>query len=202
MSSSARTSRGGPYLLWTIAIIAAGSFPRTQLRCGRPRARDTGGVPTGNIELARQAIDAMNRRDLDWLGAHSAPDLELHARGVAGEPVLYKGVAGLRENLHDMGEIWESIEHFPEDVREAGDRVVAIVKRRLRGRGSGAEVEDRIGIVWEMRDGLAVQVLVVPRPGRGAGLGGAAELGLTAFVPIRDAILPGSCASVCVPGAA
>jgi ketosteroid isomerase-like protein len=120
--------------------------------------RDTGHVPAGNIELARQAIDAMNRRDVDWLIAHAAPDLELHARGVANEPVKYTGVAGIRENLHDVGEIWESIEHVPEDVREVGDRVIAIVRRRLRGRGSGVEVEDRIGIVWELRDGLAVRI--------------------------------------------
>lgn len=115
-------------------------------------------VSARNIELVREAIDAMNRGDLEWLIAHAAPDIEIRSRGVADEPVRYTGVAGIRENFRDMAEIWQSIEAVPEDVREHDDRVIAIVNRRLRGRGSGITVEDRIAIVFQVRDGLARRI--------------------------------------------
>jgi ketosteroid isomerase-like protein len=115
-------------------------------------------VSAGDVELVRESIDALNRGDVDWLIEHSAPDVEIHAQGVAGEPVLYAGAAGIRENFRDNGETWQSIEHVPEEIREHGDHVIAIVGRRLRGRGSGVDVEDRIAIVYELRDGLATRI--------------------------------------------
>ena len=36
--------------------------------------------------------------------------------------------------------------------------MVAIVNRRLRGRGSGIYVEDQVGIVYELRDALATRI--------------------------------------------
>jgi ketosteroid isomerase-like protein len=43
-------------------------------------------VSARNIELVREAIDAMNRGDLEWLVEHAAPDIEIRSRGVADEP--------------------------------------------------------------------------------------------------------------------
>ena len=115
-------------------------------------------MPSRNVELVRESIEAANRGDLEWLIEHAAPDVELHARGVAGEPVVYRGAAGAREYFRDMAESWQAVEAVPEDIREVGDRVVAIVNRRLRGRGSGVDVEDKIGIVYDLRDGLALRI--------------------------------------------
>jgi ketosteroid isomerase-like protein len=106
----------------------------------------------------RESIEAANRGDVEWLIEHAAPDVELHARGVAGERVVYRGAAGAREYFRDMAESWQAVEAFPEEIREVGDRVVAIVSRRLRGRGSGVDVEDKIGIVYDLRDGLAFRI--------------------------------------------
>jgi ketosteroid isomerase-like protein len=57
-----------------------------------------------------------------------------------------------------IAETWQAIETVPEDIRQRGDRVVAIVNRRLRGRGSGIDLEERIGIVYEVRDGIATRI--------------------------------------------
>jgi ketosteroid isomerase-like protein len=111
-----------------------------------------------NVELIRRSIEAVNSGDVEWLIEHSAPDIEIRGTGVAGEPVLYSGVAGIREYFRDMAETWESFESVPEDIRESGDRVLVISSRRLRGRGSGIDIEDKLGLVYEMRDGLAVRI--------------------------------------------
>lgn len=115
-------------------------------------------MPSRNVELVRESFEAVNRGDVKWLIEHSAPDIELHGRGVTGEPVLYTGPEGIREYFRDMAESWQSFHAVPEDLREAGDRVVAIANRRLRGRGSGLEVEDKIGIVYELRDGRVIRI--------------------------------------------
>jgi ketosteroid isomerase-like protein len=54
--------------------------------------------------------------------------------------------------------------HFgAEDIRDAGDDVVAFVRMRARGKGSGIEVEARIAHLWTMRDGKGVRVRVLER---------------------------------------
>lgn len=100
----------------------------------------------------------MNRRDLDWLIAHSDPGIELHMHGVAGEPVLYMGASGIRDYFRDMAEIWESVEFVPEDIRDLGDRIFVIVRQRFRGRGSGIDVESRVGSVCRLRGEVVIEM--------------------------------------------
>jgi ketosteroid isomerase-like protein len=85
-------------------------------------------VPSRNIEVVREAFDAVNRGDVESLIEHCTRDIEIRGRGVAGEPVLYTGAAGIREYFRDMAESWRSIEVVPEHLREIDDRVVAIVQ--------------------------------------------------------------------------
>jgi ketosteroid isomerase-like protein len=51
-----------------------------------------------NVELARKAIDALNRRDFDALLAFLSRDVVWEAlEGVSGIGELYRGRAGVRE---------------------------------------------------------------------------------------------------------
>jgi ketosteroid isomerase-like protein len=111
-----------------------------------------------NVEMLRGAYAAINRRDADWLIEHSDPNIEMHMSGVAGEPVLYTGAAGIREWFRDMAESWQSFEFVPEDIRDLGDRLFASVIGRLRGRASGIDVDARQGIVIEFRNGKAATI--------------------------------------------
>jgi ketosteroid isomerase-like protein len=106
----------------------------------------------------REALVAVNRGDAEWLIDHSSPDIEIHRRGVAGEPVLYTRAEGISNYFRDIAESWQLFEVDAEDIRESGDRVLAIVNRRLRGRGSGIDIEDKFAFVYELRDGLAVRI--------------------------------------------
>jgi ketosteroid isomerase-like protein len=115
-------------------------------------------VSTPNVELAYEAIGAMNRRDLDWLIAHSDPGVEMHMHGVAGEPVQYVGAAGIRDYFRDMGEIWELMEFSLEEVRDLGDRVFILLGQRFRGRGSGVDVENTTAVVFRLRAGVLTEL--------------------------------------------
>jgi ketosteroid isomerase-like protein len=44
-----------------------------------------------------------------------------------------------------------------EEVIDAGDQVVSVMRVRGKGRGSGAPVESRVAQVWTFRDGKVVR---------------------------------------------
>jgi len=115
-------------------------------------------VPTPTVDLTRAAYMALNRGDVDWLIQHCDPAVEMHLRGVAGEPVLYVGASGVREYFRDMAETWGAVEYVPEDIRDLGDRTLTILRRRLRGKKSGLCLEDTVACVCTLRDGAVAEI--------------------------------------------
>jgi ketosteroid isomerase-like protein len=53
---------------------------------------------------------------------------------------------------------WDDYELIPEGFADAGDRVVATVRFRARGRGSGIEVDGRLYDVFTLCDGKIVRM--------------------------------------------
>jgi ketosteroid isomerase-like protein len=53
---------------------------------------------------------------------------------------------------------WADYELIPEEFADGGDRVVATVRFRARGRGSGIEVDGRLYDVFTLRDGKIVRM--------------------------------------------
>ena len=69
-------------------------------------------------------------------------------------------VRGHDEFAAGFEEWFEAFEEFrtdPEDFIPDGDRVLVPVTQRARGKGSGAEVEQRFHQLFEVRDGLVVR---------------------------------------------
>jgi ketosteroid isomerase-like protein len=52
----------------------------------------------------------------------------------------------------------------PEEFIEGGDQVVVIVKTRMRPRGSSAEIENRTGHLWTIRDGTVLSMRFFAKP--------------------------------------
>jgi ketosteroid isomerase-like protein len=53
---------------------------------------------------------------------------------------------------------WDDYELIPEEFADAGDHVVATVRFRARGRGSGIEVDARLYDVFTLRHGQIVRM--------------------------------------------
>jgi ketosteroid isomerase-like protein len=53
---------------------------------------------------------------------------------------------------------WDDDELIPEEFADGGDRVVATVRFRARGRGSGIEVDARLYDVFTLHDGKIVRM--------------------------------------------
>jgi ketosteroid isomerase-like protein len=120
-------------------------------------ASGTRAMSEENVELARKAIDALNRGDFDALLACLSPDVLWGAlEGVPGMDELYRGRAGVREWIELLSEVTDDGIHAEiEQITDLGDeRVLIAVALTARGRGSGVPFEYRTWqIVW-FADGL------------------------------------------------
>lgn len=111
-----------------------------------------------NVEIVREGY-ARWRGDyddlLDFLISNSAPDIEIYSRfgGFSGEP--YRGHDGLRAWLVDIQENFERFDPWLDEARATeDDRVVALGGISFRARESGIDMAERMGWVYEFRNGL------------------------------------------------
>jgi ketosteroid isomerase-like protein len=114
-------------------------------------------VPS-RTDLLRQVYDALARRDFDILAGIADPDFEMDLTDRVLNPATYRGAEGLARFLEEVDELWASMDLDVEQVLERGDEVLAVLRVRLQGRGSGVELRDRIAQLWTLRDGKLVRM--------------------------------------------
>jgi uncharacterized protein len=114
-----------------------------------------------NIEIVRTIHEAFNRRDWDtvFLSTDPAVEFTLQRGPNAG---TYRGRAAVQAVLEDAGAAFDLWTAEPEEFFAGGDHVVAYLRFHLRPKGSGAEFEIRIGMLWTIRDGKAVSAQSFP----------------------------------------
>jgi ketosteroid isomerase-like protein len=113
-----------------------------------------------NVDRYRRNIEALNRRDVEALLPELDPEIEWNMplqRLLGGEAAVYHGHEGVREYFRDMGEAFAEIRVDYPDIRDLGDRVLAIGSFQARGRESGVPIESPLGAVLEMRDGKVIR---------------------------------------------
>jgi uncharacterized protein len=115
-------------------------------------------VPGENIEIVRRGYDAWNRGDLAGVLELVDPSFEWHeASEVPGGVHVYTR-RQFEAYLRSLRRHWDSFRFEPQELREAGDLVIADVLEVGRGRASGAEVTQRFVHVWTMRDRRACRM--------------------------------------------
>jgi ketosteroid isomerase-like protein len=115
-----------------------------------------------NVELFKRAIDAYNRGDVDAFLEGLDPKVELHGalQTMFGrEATRYRGHDGVRQWVRDIDEALADTRLELPEIRDLGDRTVAIGQLGARGKASGAETESPFGIVTEWKNGKATRVL-------------------------------------------
>jgi ketosteroid isomerase-like protein len=70
---------------------------------------------------------------------------------------VYEAHAGLRELAADLLEAWERFEVTPCEIVDAGNPVVVLGQVHVRGRGSGLELDYRVGGAYWVERGLIVR---------------------------------------------
>jgi ketosteroid isomerase-like protein len=122
-----------------------------------------------NVELVRRLLDMFARREHEAVFAFYDPDIEWDARagsdfGAVGQSGFYRGHEGVRTYWRRWLEAWRDIQFEVDDVLEAGEEVVALIRnQRQWGRESGiVTVMPPYGLVFTIRDGNVVRWRLYP----------------------------------------
>jgi len=107
-----------------------------------------------NVEIAKRAIDAFNRRDLDAYDDLFTPDFEwfsVFAGRVEG--VVYRGRDGIETYFGEISDTWKEFRAIAEEYRDLGGRVLLLGRFEGLGKGSGVPVDAQLGTVYDFRGG-------------------------------------------------
>ena len=110
-------------------------------------------MPQTNVEIVRAIFEAWNDGDLDSVMHLISEDVQWLEIGGRPERQETSGRETLRAGLESLFETWQYYRLEPEEIREAGDQVLAVVREVARGQTSGLEVEGRWGYVIAVRAG-------------------------------------------------
>ena len=104
-------------------------------------------------------LDAFNRGDMRTFLDLCDENIEWNLSRRLIDPGIYKGHKGVEKFFRQQEEAWEEAPQMEaEDLIDAGDRVVALVRVHGRGKRSGVAVDARIAQVWTIRNGKATEL--------------------------------------------
>jgi ketosteroid isomerase-like protein len=105
-----------------------------------------------NVEVVRRAWDAFNRGDLDAFMADVAEDAEFEEDPAFPEAGVFRGreeviayVRGFQEQMRDH-------QFEVEEVRDLGDRALALLHETAQGASSGIDVDQHPAFLYEFKE--------------------------------------------------
>ncbi len=105
------------------------------------------------MERFRATIEAWNRRDIEAALQGVDPEIQFEHR-LAALQGSFVGLDGVRGWFADLIEHFGARRIYCEDIRDLGDRVLALGTFRTTGRESGVETELPFTVVARLKDGL------------------------------------------------
>ena len=114
-----------------------------------------------NLKAIQRGFEALNRRDIAALLEEVDAEVEwcpVFQVILGGEATVYRGHEGVREAFREWYDTLAEIHSEVLEVRDLGDRILAIGHFYARGQESGAEVDSPAGWLVDFKDGKAVRV--------------------------------------------
>jgi ketosteroid isomerase-like protein len=107
-----------------------------------------------NVELAREVLATLGKRDSGRLVALADPEVEWHSFFAMGEGgATYRGHDGTRRYMSDLDDAFEIGRADVDDALGVGDIAVLVGRIHYRGKGSGVESESPAGWMLQFRNG-------------------------------------------------
>ena len=120
--------------------------------------------PEQQIAVIEQAIEAWNRRDDEEVAALCHPDVEIHSAVARTEGSgAYHGPDGAREWLRNNVETLDMV-LGPRQFLAFRGLVLCLFEAQIRGTGSGVELKQDYGAVYEVKHGLITRMLSYDDP--------------------------------------
>ena len=110
-----------------------------------------------NVELVRFGYEAYDRGDVDAVLETLDPDVEWKQ---VEQPMAVRGREGVLKAWEEWSEPFQEDLHATlEDLIDAGDSVIAVVRHRGTGKQSGVELDLRTYLVYTLREGKIVRMI-------------------------------------------
>jgi ketosteroid isomerase-like protein len=111
-----------------------------------------------NVERVRRGYKALNRGELhpESFGA----EFEIVEPPEQPGAETRHGPKGVSDSMTALSEAFDDLQYHPERFIESGDKVVALLRVRGRGKGSGVVVESKVAHVWTLQGRKFVRVEV------------------------------------------
>jgi ketosteroid isomerase-like protein len=112
-----------------------------------------------NVDTVRRGFEVLREQGIEALLDFVDPEFETTTPPeLTVEPATYRGHDGLRRYFDSFYEAMEEVRFEPEEFIDAGERVVVSTRLVARGRETGIEAEQRVVMVWTLRDGKVLRV--------------------------------------------
>ena len=115
-----------------------------------------------NVDIVRRGVTQIATA----LRSHELPDedatgfldpqVRLDVSRRVFNPRVYEGIAGLREMIEDIWEVWAEFDLRPTEFISAGDKVVVLLEERARAR-NGLETTREIAYLYTVRGGRVTE---------------------------------------------
>jgi len=120
-------------------------------------------VPSRNLEIVQRGFEAFNREGIEGIIPLIHPDFEATTPpDLASEPDTYRGPDGVRRWFQSFDEVMDQIRWDSRGFHQVGDRVVVEFTLRARGKTTGLDFGQDAVMVWELRDGKAIRLVLYP----------------------------------------
>jgi ketosteroid isomerase-like protein len=104
-----------------------------------------------NVEIVRRAWTAFNSGDLDAFLEGVAEDAEFEEDPVFPEAGVFRGREEIAGYIKSFQEQMRDHRFEIDEIRDLGDRVLALLHETARGASSGIEVDQRPAFLYEFR---------------------------------------------------
>jgi ketosteroid isomerase-like protein len=112
------------------------------------------------VEIVRRVTKAFAAGDMETVFELVAPEIEWNfsnAQTWVEEPV-YRGYDGIMQFFSKWTGEWEDYRFEFEEVIDAGDKVVVVVRDEGKSKSAGIKLERRHAEVWTLRDSRVVRI--------------------------------------------
>jgi ketosteroid isomerase-like protein len=134
-------------------------------------------MPQENVELVREAVEAINRGDLDAALERAHPDVEWQTLDAFPDAGTYRGPEGIRTFFEAWLDTFRGFRlHLEKCLLVDEDRVLAALRVSGQGAGSGVEVESPAFFqLLEFRDGQLTRARMFQTEGEALEAAGLSE---------------------------
>jgi len=112
-----------------------------------------------NVDMARQLIQAFNRRDLAAMTQRFDPEIEWAPGGPAAvERAVYRGRDEVSDGFAATWETWELFHLEEQGARDLGDSILWLGRAQMRGGASHVELDQEFAVRFLMDGGKIVRI--------------------------------------------